>query len=356
MEVGRVAGEETAEDFFEDLFEVQEEQTGPVINVGEKLQKATSLFNSNDFNEALEILNEVRNVEPGNEEMLLLMGRIYEKKELLGEAKDVLRGLVPGNLEASKLLTKIYQKNGEWEEALRLAQNINKRYPGEVFSYVASAQYLKRKKQYGKAIELLKTFRDWEKESEILLELSSLNLRLGKKKRASSLLEKSLSLSPSAEGYYQLSLRKIKERDYKGAVGSLLKARKRAPRDRRILKKLIRTYLINKSYDKVIKYVKEAKKIIKADSDLELWEGKALYSKGNFEEAITSLKQAMNFDDKNFEAYNLLASLYFRRGRYKEAENLWFNIVDKAEDEKILEKAKEAIESLLRLKKITGEM
>jgi len=111
-----------------------------------------------------------------------------------------------------------------------------------------------------------------------------------------------------------------------------------------------------KNYEGVIKSVKEAKKIIKADGDLALWEGKALYNKGEIDKAINSYKQSMSFDDKNFEVYHLLASLYFRKGRYKEAENLWYNIVDKAEDEKILQKAREAIESILRLKKITGEM
>ena len=50
------------------------------------------------------------------------------------------------------------------------------------------------------------------------------------------------------------------------------------------------------------------------------------------------------------------ASLYFRQGRYKEAETLWSNIVGEARDEKVLNKARAAIESLLRLKSITGEM
>jgi len=356
MEVGRVAGEETAEGFFEDLFDVSEEEIKPKINNKKKIQEATALFKANKFDNALNFLSEVRNAEPTNEEVLLLMGKIYEKKELLGEAKDVLRGLVPENFEASKLLTQVYQKNGEWEKALTLAKELNKKHPEEAFSYIAYAQYLKRKKQYKKAIKLLKTFRTWKSEAQILLELASLNLRLGKKKTAVFLIEKSLSISPSVEGYYQVSLQKIGEKDFKGAIGSLLKAKKRAPRDKRILKTLVRTYMRAKNYEGVIKSVKEAKKIIKADGDLVLWEGKALYNKGNADEAIKSLKQAMSFDDRNFEAYHLLASLYFRQGRYKEAENLWYNIIDKAEDEKILQKAREAIESLLRLKRITGEM
>ncbi len=356
MEVGRVAGEETAEDFFEDLFEVAEEESKPKLDTKSKIDEAISLFKANDYNKALELLSEVRNVEPVNEEVLLLMGRIYEKKELLGEAKDVLRILVPKNLEASKLLIKVYQKNGEWEQALNLAKELSKKYPEDAFSYVACAQYLKRKKQYNKAIELLKTFPNWKKDSQILLELSSINLRLGKKRTASSLVQRSLSILPSAEGYYQVSLQRIKEKDFKGAINSLLKAKKIAPTHKKVLKMLVKTYLRRKSYDKVIKVAKEAKEVLKADSHLALWEGKALYHKGKFDEATKSLRQAMSFDDKNFEAYNFLASLYFRQGRYKEAENLWYNILERAEDKQILQKAREAVESLLRLKRITGEI
>ncbi|MEJ2568398.1 MAG: tetratricopeptide repeat protein, partial [candidate division WOR-3 bacterium] len=212
------------------------------------------------------------------------------------------------------------------------------------------------KKQHKKAIELLKKFPGWKKENGILLELASINFKLGKKKTALSLIEKSLSVSPSAEGYYQLSNQKIKEGDFKGAIEALLKAKKLVPGDKRILKSLVKAYLVSRNYDGVLKSVKEAKGVIKADSDLALWEGKALFNKKDIDSAIKSLKQAIGFDSKNFEASHMLASLYFRQGRYKEAENLWNNIVNEAKDEKVLHKAREAIESLLRLKNITGEM
>ncbi len=356
MEVGRVAGEETAEDFFGDLFEAPGEKIKPKPDIKKEIQRATALVKENKLNTAMELLTEARNVEPRNEELLLLLGKIYEKKELLGEAKDVLQGLVPENLEASKLLIKVYQKNGEWERALNLSKELNKRYPEESFAYIASAQYLKRKKQYEKAIELLKKFPDWEKETGILLELASINFKLGKKRVALSLIEKSLSVTPSPEGYYQLSNQRISEGDLKGGIEALLKAKKLAPRDKRVLKALVKAYLLSKNYDGVLSSVKEAKEVIKADSNLALWEAKALYNKNEIEGAIKSLKQAIGFESKNFEASHMLASLYFRQGRYKEAENLWNNIADEAKDERVLHKAREAIESLLRLKNITGEM
>ncbi|MBN1695561.1 tetratricopeptide repeat protein [candidate division WOR-3 bacterium] len=356
MEVGRVAGEETAEDFFGDLFEAPREEIEPEVDIKKEINKAAALLKENKLNEALEVLSEARNVEPENEELLLLLGKVYEKKDLLGEAKDVLRVLVPSNLEASKLLTKIYQENKEWDSALALAKELNRKYPEESFPYIASAQYLKTKKKYNKAIELLKTFPAWQKENGILLELASINFKLGKKKTANSFIEKSLSISPSAEGYYQLSNQKVREGDLQGAIEALSKAKRLAPKDKRILKALVKTCLVAKNYDAVIKSAKEAKEVIKADGDLALWEAKALYNKDEIDAAVNSLKQAVGFDSKNFEAYHLLASLYFKQGRYKEAEDLWNNIVNEAKDEKVLGKARQAIESLLRLRNITGEI
>jgi tetratricopeptide (TPR) repeat protein len=356
MEVGRVAGEETAEDFFGDLFEEPKEEIKPKLDVKREINKAAALIKENKLNTALELLSEARNIEPKNEELLLLLGQVYEKKELLGEAKDILRELVPKNFEASKLLIKVYQRNREWENALSLAKELNLKYPEESFPYIASAQYLKRKKKHKKAIALLKTFPAWQKDTGILLELASLNFKLGKKKTANSFIERSLSISPSADGYYQLSNQKIKEGDLQGALEDLKKAKKLAPKDKRVLKTLVKTCLIAKNYDAVIKSVKEAKEVIKADGDLALWEAKALYNKGEIDAAVKSLKQSIGFDSKNFEAHHLLASLYFKQGRYKEAEDLWNNIVNEATDEQVLKKARQAIESLLRLRNITGEI
>ena len=61
---------------------------------------------------------------------------------------------------------------------------------------------------------------------------------------------------------------KVKEGDLQGAIEALSKAKKIAPRDKRVLKALVKTYLSAKNYEGVIKSAKDAKEVIKGDLEL----------------------------------------------------------------------------------------
>ncbi len=356
MDIGVVSKGEIKEKSFENLFEIPKKETLSATNIEKRINKAESLLEEKRLDEALELLNKVRSLDPKNSRLLLLLGKIYREKGLLGEAKDVLSDLVPDNEEALRLLTFVYQENGEWKQAIKLAKILNKKNPKDPSPYLLFAQYLKQKKTYKKAIQLLKSFSNWENHSEILLELASFNYDIGNRKKASLYVKKSLSLSPSTKGFLLFSKLKIEEGVFEEGEKNLRKARVLDPDNKEVLRLLVRVRLVMKDYEGTIQVLKDAKRVIKADSDIALWEGKAYYKLGEFNKSVNSLKQAMSFDKRNFTAYEMLASIYFRLGKYRQAEGLWKEIIEKAEDRKAIDRAREAVESLYRLKKIIGEM
>jgi len=356
MEMGGVVGEEAGEEeIFENLFGAIENEI-LVFDVEESIEKAEHLFAENKLDEALKVLNEVRQHEPENSRVLILLGKIYRDKGLLGEVKDVLFALIPDNEEAVRILASVYVQNGEWGQANAMAKILRDRNVKDPFPYFVSARYSKHKKEYGKAIRILKGFPDWKNNADILREIGSLYLPLRNRVKALAYIKRSLSISPSGDAYLLLAKLKIRKRNFKEAESNLLKARKLDPRNKDALKLLIKTRLKLKDYKGAIKAANDSKGVIKADSDIALWVGKAYCMAGKIGKAVESLKQAISFNGENIKAYDSLASIYFRAGKYKKAENLWETIIKKAGDSEVSLQASEALESLLRLRKLTGEI
>jgi len=356
MGIGEVEGEETeAEEIFEKLFVAPEEKPG-VFDVVKEVKKAESLYKENRLDEALEILNEIRRHEPDNAKALLLSGKIYKSKGLLGEARDVLLDLVPDNEEALRILASVYIENGELRHANELAKTLREKNKDAPFSYYVSAWYYNRKKEYEKAIKMLKSCPHWKDNPRILCEIASLCFSSGKLDESLAYLLRSISVSPSALAYLLLAKVEIKQKRINEVEENLLKAIGTEPNNKDALKLLVRTRLELKDYEGTIEAAENAKRVIKADSDIALWMSKAYYMKGKIKDAIESASQAISFNEENIPAYRTLASLYFKLGKYRKAENLWESIIDKSKDSKVVNQAREALSSLLRLRKITGEI
>lgn len=343
------------EEIFENLFKGADKPTKK-INISEVIKRAESLYKENQLNEALELLGEIRQHDADNPEILILLGKIYKEKKLWGEARDVLVGLIPYNEEAVRILATVYIEIDEWENARNMAKIIREKDASDPFSYLIAARYLEHKKQYKKARYLLKSCPHWKEKSDILSQIASLYFISGKRDWAYRYVKESLLLSPSASGYLLLARIWIQKGDIKKSEACLLKAIKLYPDNSKIHSLLVKIRFKLKDYHGTIDAALRAKRVLKADSNLSLWMGKAYYQMGRFSKAIAVLKQAISFNKKNIKAYQALASIYFRMGRFNMAENLWEMIIDKTGDSKEAEKAKEAIGNLLRLKKLTGDI
>ena len=354
MGIGGVTGEEVEEEeIFENLFIASKEMPS---NLEEEIEKAESLYGKEKLDEALELLNEVRSQEPDNVKILLLLGKVYHRKGLLGEAKDILRDLVPENEEALRTLTSVYLENKELKRANEMAKILREKNKNDPFSYFVSSRYHEHGKEFEKAVKILKSCPNWRDEPSILQEIASLNFSYGNLEEALSYILRSISISSSSESYLMLARIEIRRKKFESAQINLTKAIKKDPNNKVALRLLVRTRLELEDYDRTIEAAKNAQKVIKADSKIAFWIGKAYYKKGMIEKAIESVKQAISFDEKNIQAYRTLASLYFNAGKFKKAENLWETIIERSDDSKIIKQAKDALLSLLRLRKITGEI
>lgn len=354
MGIGGKVGEEVEEgEIFENLFITPEKE---IIDLNKEIEKAKSLYEEEKNDDALELLSKLRGEAPNNEEILVLLGKVYKNKGLLGEAKDVLMDLVPDNEEAIKVLASVYLENEEFKRANEMAKIIRKRDKTDSLSYFISAKYYEYKKEFGKAVQILKKCPNWRDKSRILQEIASLNFTEGNLDEALSFILRSISISPSSLSYLILSRIEIKQKKYESAQVNLLKAIKMNPNNEQALRLLVRTCLELEDYDGTVEAAKNAVKVIKADGKIAFWLGKAYYKKGMIDKAIEFVRQSISFDDKNIKAYRTLASLYFKAGMFKKAEKLWETIMDRSSDEGIRKQAKDALLSLLRLRKITGEI
>jgi tetratricopeptide (TPR) repeat protein len=354
MGVGGELGEEVEEEeIFENLFIIQEEK---IVDLKKEIEKAESFYEEEKFDNALELLSKLRGEAPNNEEILILLGKVYKSKGLLGEAKDVLMDLVPENEEANKVLASVYLENKEFKRANEIAKIIREHDKIDSFSYFVSAKYFEHQNKFEKAVQTLKSCPKWRDESRILQEIASLNFTAGNLDEALSFILRSISISPSSTSYLILSRIEIKQKKYESAQVNLLKAIKMDPNNKQALRLLVRTRLELEDYDGTIEAAKNAQEVIKADGKISFWLGKAYYKKGIIDKAIECVRQSISFDDKNIQAYRTLASLYFQAGMFKKAEKLWETIMERCEDEEIRRQAKDALLSLLRLRKITGEI
>jgi len=356
MGTGEVIEEEAdEEEIFEKLF-VTLKKKPSAYDIKKEISKAESLYKEKQLDEAIEVLTEVRRHTLDNARVLLLLGKIYKSKGLLGEAKDILLDLIPHNEEALRLLTSVYIENGEWDRANELAETLVEKNENDPLPYFVRARYLKHKKEYEKAINTLKNCPDWKNNTRILYEIANLYFSSSNLVEALAYSLRSISIFPTAIVYILIARIEIKQKKFKEAEANLLKAIKLNPNNEDAIRLLVRTRLELKDYKGTIEAARKAMRIINADSNIAFWMGKAYYKDGKIKEAIESVSQAISFNEKNIPAYRTLASLCFRTGKYNKAEKLWDSIIEKSEDSKVVEQAKTALHSLLRLRKLTREI
>lgn len=346
---------DSEEEIFDGLFE-PEVEVKEEYRIEEKIEKASSMYKNGQINESLSLLEEIRQHESNNPDVLLLMGKIYRERGLLGEAKDVLLNIIPDNLEAVKVISGVYLENEEWEKAEEMAELLRDREPSETISYIISARYFLNNDKSEKAIEVLKNCPDWKKVPEIVSEIAGIYYGEKDFKKSFEWAKKSTRLSPADENYLLMAKIKIREKNYREALKYLGKGLNLNSKNKEILKLLLKVKFYLKDYKGVLKTAMDAKKIIRADSEIALWVGKSFYRMGKMKDAIESLKKAISFDRNNIDAYQVLASIYLNSGNIDRSQESWQEVIARAEDEKTKKKAQEAIKSIERLKTITGDI
>ena len=63
----------------------------------------------------------------------------------------------------------------------------------------------------------------------------------------------------------------------------------------------------------------------------------------NYEQAIVAFTKAIEIDNNNIEAYNMLADIYMAQGKYEEAKKILEQGIKVTQDQSLLEKSKKVI-------------
>jgi type IV pilus assembly protein PilF len=89
--------------------------------------------------------------------------------------------------------------------------------------------------------------------------------------------------------------------------------------------------LVEKNYTKALTNLKQAIALIEEDTRFHNNLGMAYYFKGDSKMAIRHLERSLDIDDKNSDAKNNLASIYFNLGKLEQAKSLYLEVLKNLE-------------------------
>lgn len=244
--------------------------------------------NETSLNLAEKIILEAKKYDPIDTYLDLILAEIYKHRGNYLEAIKMLEGHLQYNKNNAyyhNLLGELYRLYGNYQKAeFYFKEAVNLSRGDALFYYLDLARFYFDNKKYDEAIDVC---------------LKALELNFKK-----------------FDIYVILGLSYFAKGDLTNAEKYFLQAYKQNSKDVFVLKNLIKLYLTNLNYDKVIEF---SKKLLHFESsDVFALEslGKAFLFKGNLRKAEKFFKKLIQFQPDNYLAYYYLGLIYFRLKKF----------------------------------------
>ena len=131
----------------------------PKQQAKKRLEKARKFFNQQNYEEATELLNEARDLDSENNDVVYLLGASYHNSEQYEKAIEPLKNFLakfPEDIDVQMLLSNSYYKTEKYKEAIAILQKV----PEDFEQYLTIIQLLgacfHAQKKYDLAIDVFK--------------------------------------------------------------------------------------------------------------------------------------------------------------------------------------------------------
>ncbi|MGM0606862.1 MAG: tetratricopeptide repeat protein [Candidatus Muiribacteriota bacterium] len=242
-----------------------------------------------DYDQALEYINNALKVEPENNELRFFKARLYfAKKEFIKVA------------ELAEILTEQDSENLAYFEILGIAE--------------------KEMENYNRAISAFRRCIELSQESIFKKELAIMLQKTGRVKEASNLFEElkdSYENKTDAEFLYHQALSEFLKENYNEALSYINKLLSNGVKDFNVFLLAARIYLKKEMFQKAISYYEIIEGEIINDAELVIEYAQAFEKTSNIDKAIFVLEKAAPLNDDRIALK--LAYLYFKRGMYEES-------------------------------------
>lgn len=334
------------------LTQIEPDEVSHLVNLGEQY------FQRGQKDKAIAIWKRIiRRKTAGNYARL---GEVYAEHDMLDEALDMFaRGikLEPDNPDLYKGRAGVYERKRRWDEAisdwdkvLALIPNTGANKPARRDARRRIVNVLRRAKG-SKLNDRMTLWRRAYYADPADLEsgwfLIEAHLRLNRFNQAARELERMLTLTPEdTEAMHELVKVYRREMDHDKAVALLLRLAELSPgREREYYTQISEIKTENREDDEAIKYAQMALDKSPNDPIAHQRLAERYQEMQNFGAAIASYERAIELDKRNFRVYFTLAELYKYTYQLPRAAELYREVLRRASDEEILQKAgREAID------------
>ncbi|MBD3346968.1 MAG: tetratricopeptide repeat protein [Chitinivibrionales bacterium] len=261
------------------------------------------------------------------------------KLDRSAEAKKALEKVIetdPDNIVANRELGNIYFNDKEYSKAIPLLQKAYEKKANADVAYKIGKSYLETGNTQSAIDYLNKTLKEKPGLHQARLDLARTYYQMGNYKDAIDEYEKSIDKAKSEpKDKYHLAISKEKTGDSAGAYKAYNDAIKAFGADRSkeaLLSRLTvaKAQLNKKQYQEALghlKFINMADKEGKIAPDIYFLLADAYEGLKKISDAITSLKKAIEKDEKNIEAYARLADLYKRAGNDAKAKETYEKMI-----------------------------
>ncbi len=251
---------------------------------------------------------------------------------------DKLTGKLPENLDIDYKLAEIYLRTERISEALQKYENIFRKDRSQIAALERAAEILFLSKNFNKAAQYYNFLTQLDPDNTEYLKTSAdlaiLNQDIDK---AIEIYQKLIKLLPDDEkiqNNFGEILSQVKDEKY-NPLNYLKKMVENHPENIENFKNLAYYYAHNNELDKGLEVLHEAKEIFPRNADLLFIIGSLYREKGNFENALNYLDQALQFTEDTLQVYHLKATVLEEAGKYAQSDSLYSVMIDKNPDDPI---------------------
>jgi len=279
---------------------------------------------SKKYEEAERYLLQALKAEPQRAKAKLELAAVLMSAGKEQKAKSLLDEIVaadPKNPRAYYMLASLEKNSGNSDKALEIYQRIIGISHAETLAIYKSGLIQIEKGELDKAEkasdELMKNF---PKKAEGYRLKGLVNYQRKKYADAASLLQNSIKIMPTLEGYYFLGLCYYNLGEFESALSQFRKILDAVPNSRQARLMTGAILLTQKRTDDAVAEINKVLQQDDRDAVAHNMLGNAYMAKGMFDEGMQELNRATKIDPKMVDAYQKKGYYYFSRGKNAEGE------------------------------------
>lgn len=322
------------------------------LDVIRLMTEAEKQSDSENYDEAIQILENVLKLDSNIVDAHVMLGNMYSKKEEYHKAIEEFKIAIEINpdYDAPKInMAMAYKLLGKFDEAIAILKEVHLRQPRNNRANYHLAHAYMSKEEYEAAIRYLKKGLEYESSSPTLTaDLGLAYYDLGKQEQSEQHLQRALQYNPNLHTvHFTMALIYEKKRDYIAAEREYLQEIRNNPDDFKAYFNLGKIYGMRREFDQQIEYYRKALERHPHFAEGYFYLAKAYLDtrkEENYENAIDAATKGLEINPNSEQAplgHYVLTDIYNRQGK-KDLADFHLNLARQ-------------LETALKEKTITGE-